>query len=230
MNKYKAAFKAAMPLTLPIAAAFLFLGISYGFYCCSKGFSPWYPFFTSALVFAGSMEFILVPMLLGPFDPLYCFLLTLMINFRHLFYGISMLEKFNNTGWKKFFLIFGMCDETFAINCNAKIPKDIDKGWFMTFVTLLNQIYWVVGATAGALLGNIIHINTKGLDFALTALFASVFVNQWQKSENHTAALVGIIVPLFCSTLLGPESFMMPSMLIMLTLFIFVYYQGGKKA
>ena len=167
MNKYKAAFKVAMPLTLPIAAAFLFLGISYGFYCCSKGFSPWYPFFTSALVFAGSMEFILVPMLLGPFDPLYCFLLTLMINFRHLFYGISMLEKFNNTGWKKFFLIFGMCDETFAINCNANIPKDIDKGWFMTFVTLLNQIYWVVGATAGALLGNIIHINTKGLDLSL---------------------------------------------------------------
>ena len=126
------------------------------FIVAKKDFLPGILFFTSALVFAGSMEFILVPMSLGPLILCIVFSLTLMINFRHLFYGISMLEKFNNTGWKKFFLIFGMCDETFAINCNANIPKDIDKGWFMTFVTLLNQIYWVVGATAGALLGNII--------------------------------------------------------------------------
>ena len=109
-NKYTKALKAAFPLTLPICAAFLFLGISYGFYICSKGFSPWYPFFTSALVFAGSMEFVLVTMLLSPFNPLYCFFMALMINSRHLFYGLSMLEKYKNTGLKKFYLILGMCD------------------------------------------------------------------------------------------------------------------------
>lgn len=153
-NKYSKALKAAFPLTLPICAAFLFLGISYGFYICSKGFSPWYPFFTSALVFAGSMEFVLVTMLLSPFNPLYCFFMALMINSRHLFYGLSMLEKYKNTGLKKFYLIFGMCDESFAINCNTVIPEGIDKGCFMVCVNLLNQIYWVAGATIGGLLGN----------------------------------------------------------------------------
>ena len=142
-NKYSKALKVAFPLTLPICAAFLFLGISYGFYICSKGFSPWYPFFTSALVFAGSMEFVLVTMLLSPFNPLYCFFMALMINSRHLFYGLSMLEKYKNTGLKKFYLIFGMCDESFAINCNTVIPEGIDKGCFMVCVNLLNQIYWV---------------------------------------------------------------------------------------
>lgn len=131
MNKYVAAFKAAFPLTLPICAAFLFLGLSYVFYMCSKGFSFWYPFFTSALVFAGSMEFVLVTMLLSPFNPLYCFFMTLMINSRHLFYGLSMLEKYKNVGWKKYYLIFGMCDESFATNCTTKAPEGVDSGCFM---------------------------------------------------------------------------------------------------
>ena len=96
MDKYKKAFLAAFPLTLPICAAFLFLGFSYGFFICSKGFSPWYPFFTSMLVFAGSMEFVLVGMLLSAFNPWYCYLMTLMVNSRHLFYGLSMLEKFKD--------------------------------------------------------------------------------------------------------------------------------------
>ena len=128
MQKYKAAFLAAFPLTLPICAAFLFLGLSYGFYICSKGFSPWYPFFTSMLVFAGSMEFVLVGMLLGTFNPLYCYLVTLMVNSRHLFYGLSMLEKFAGTGWKKFYLIFSMCDESFAINVSTSAPEGVDQG------------------------------------------------------------------------------------------------------
>lgn len=101
------------------------------------------------------MEFVLVTMLLSPFNPLYCFFMALMINSRHLFYGLSMLEKYKNTGLKKFYLIFGMCDESFAINCNTVIPKGIDKGCFMVCVNLLNQIYWVAGATIGGLLGNI---------------------------------------------------------------------------
>lgn len=206
-NKYTKALKAAFPLTLPICAAFLFLGISYGFYICSKGFSPWYPFFTSALVFAGSMEFVLVTMLLSPFNPLYCFFMALMINSRHLFYGLSMLEKYKNTGLKKFYLIFGMCDESFAINCNTVIPEGIDKGCFMVCVNLLNQIYWVAGATIGGLLGNNLQINTKGLDFALVALFTAIFVSQWQSTENHTPAVLGIVIPLVCLVLIGPQSF-----------------------
>ena len=228
-NKYTKALKAAFPLTLPICAAFLFLGISYGFYICSKGFSPWYPFFTSALVFAGSMEFVLVTMLLSPFNPLYCFFMALMINSRHLFYGLSMLEKYKNTGLKKFYLIFGMCDESFAINCNTVIPEGIDKGCFMVCVNLLNQIYWVAGATIGGLLGNSLQINTKGLDFALVALFTAIFVSQWQSTENHTPAILGIIIPLLCLVLIGPQSFIPPAMLLLLLVFITAYYKGGIK-
>lgn len=230
MHKYKMALRAAFPLTLPICAAFLFLGMSYGFYICSKGFSPWYPFFTSMLVFAGSMEFVLVGMLLSAFDPLYCYLVTLMVNSRHLFYGLSMLEIFKDTGWKKFYLIYGMCDETFAINVSTPTPIGVDKGWFMTFVTLLNQIYWVTGATLGGILGSTISINTKGLDFALVALFVAIFVSQWQNSEVHSPALIGIIVPLVCLLLWGPQSFVPPAMLLMLLIFITSYYKGGPAA
>ena len=229
MDKYKKAFLAAFPLTLPICAAFLFLGFSYGFFICSKGFSPWYPFFTSMLVFAGSMEFVLVGMLLSAFNPWYCYLMTLMVNSRHLFYGLSMLEKFKDTGWKKIYLIFGMCDESFAINVSTSPPKGVDKGWFMTFVTLLNQIYWVVGSTIGGIMGSSIKINTQGLDFALVALFMAIFVSQWQNCTNHNPAIIGIILPLGCLVILGPQSFVPPAMLLMLILFITAYYKGGIK-
>ena len=228
-NKYTQAFKTAFPLTLPICAAFLFLGISYGFYIGSKGFSPWYPFFTSALVYAGSMEFLLVTMLLSPFNPLYCFFMALMINSRHLFYGLTMLEKYKGIGLKKFYLIFGMCDESFAINCSADIPEGIDKGWFMTFVTMLNQIYWVAGATIGGILGSSLNINTKGLDFALVALFTAIFVSQWQATENHTPAILGIAIPLLCLVLIGPQSFIPPAMMLLLAVFVTAYYKGGIK-
>lgn len=229
VDKYKKAFLAAFPLTLPICAAFLFLGFSYGFFICSKGFSPWYPFFTSMLVFAGSMEFVLVGMLLSAFNPWYCYLMTLMVNSRHLFYGLSMLEKFKDTGWKKIYLIFGMCDESFAINVSTSPPEGVDKGWFMTFVTLLNQIYWVVGSTIGGIMGSSIKINTQGLDFALVALFVAIFVSQWQNSTNHNPAIIGIILPLVCLVILGPQSFVPPAMLLMLILFITAYYKGGIK-
>ena len=229
VDKYKKAFLAAFPLTLPICAAFLFLGFSYGFFICSKGFSRWYPFFTSMLVFAGSMEFVLVGMLLSAFNPWYCYLMTLMVNSRHLFYGLSMLEKFKDTGWKKIYLIFGMCDESFAINVSTSPPDGVDKGWFMTFVTLLNQIYWVVGSTIGGIMGSSIKINTQGLDFALVALFVAIFVSQWQNNTNHNPAIIGIILPLVCLVILGPQSFVPPAMLLMLILFITAYYKGGIK-
>lgn len=230
MNKYKAAFAAAFPLTLPICAAFLFLGMSYGVLTVSKGFSVWYPFFMSLLIFAGSMEFVTVGLLLSAFDPVGVFCMALMINSRHLFYGISMLERFKGLGWKKPYLIFGMCDESFSINCSAAIPPGIDKGWFMLFVTALNQLYWVAGATLGGLLGSSVSFNTKGLDFVLAALFITIFVSQWQSSENHQSALAGLLISAACLALFGAQQFLLPSMLLIAALFIYFYYRGGKKA
>ena len=133
------AFKAAFPYTIPIFAGFWFLGLAYGIYMNASGFSFVYPMLMSLLIFGGSLEFVAVEMLLSPFAPLQVLIMTLLIQARHLFYGISMLDKYKGMGWKKFYLIFGMCDETFSINYTAKIPPDVDRGWFMFFVTLLNH-------------------------------------------------------------------------------------------
>ena len=133
------ALKAAFPFTIPILAGFLFLGITYGIYMNTSGFSFLYPMAMSLSIYAGSMEFVAVSMLLGAFHPLQAFLMTLMVNARHLFYGLSMLERFKGLGKKKYYLIFGMCDESFSINYSANIPRDVDRGWFMLWVTALNQ-------------------------------------------------------------------------------------------
>lgn len=212
----KKAFKAALPHTLPICVGFLFLGMSYGFLMRSKGFPFYYPMFMSMFIFAGSMEFVTANLLLSAFNPIYAFFLTLMVNARHLFYGISMLEKYKNTGLKKFYLIFGMCDESFTINCTVTPPPEVNKGWFMFFVTLLNQIYWVSGAALGALLGYVIHFNTKGLDFVMTALFTVMFLNQWEQSKNHRPALVGITCSLLCLIIFGSENFILPAMALII--------------
>ena len=157
----KKAFKAAFPYTIPIFAGFWFLGITYGIYMNVSGFNFLYPMLMSLTIFAGSIEFVTVNMLLGAFDPFQAFAMTLMINARHLFYGISMLDKFRGMGWKKVYLIFGMCDETFSINYTADIPEDVDRGWFMFFVTLLNHLYWFSGATLGGIFGSLINFSTE---------------------------------------------------------------------
>ena len=216
-KKISKAFKAAFPHTIPIFAGFWFLGITYGLYMKVSGFSFWYPMFMSMIIFAGSMEFITVNMLLGAFHPLQAFLMTLMINARHLFYGISMLDKFKGTGVKKPYLIFGMCDESFSINYSSDIPEGVDKGWFMFFVTLLNQFYWVTGATLGGIFGGFIKFDTTGLDFAMTALFVVIFLEQWLKEKNHINAVLGIVLAVICLVIFGPENFMIPSMISILT-------------
>ena len=215
------AFKAAFPYTLPICVGFLFLGMSYGILMRSKGFAFIYPVATSFLVFAGSMEFVTTELLLSAFNPIYAFLLTLMVNARHLFYGISMLDKYKNTGLKKIYLIYGMCDESFSINCSVTPPKDVDKGWFMFFVTLLNQIYWVSGVALGALLGAIIWFDTTGIDFVMTALFVVMFINQWEENKNHESAIIGVVCTFLCLLLFGSAKFILPAMgLIIVCFFI----------
>ncbi len=210
------ALKAAFPYTIPIGAGFLALGIAYGIYMNSKGFSFVYPMLMSLFIFAGSMELVTVSLLLSTFNPLYAFLLTIVVNARHLFYGISMLEKYKNVGNKKWYLIFGMCDESFSINCSVTPPQDIDKGWFMFFVTLLNHIYWVVGATLGGILGSYIKFNTKGIDFVLTALFVVIFLNQWNEAKNHLPALVGLLSSAICLLIFGSSKFMILAMILII--------------
>lgn len=228
MMKRKA-FQAALPHTVPIAVGFLFLGMSYGFLMRSKGFSVFYPMLMSFFIFAGSMEFVTVNLLLSAFDPVRGFFLALMVNARHLFYGISMLDKYKGTGWKKFYLIYGMCDESFTINCSVTPPPDVDRGWFMFFVTLLNQIYWVSGATLGALLGYVVRFDTKGIEFVMTALFIVMFLNQWEETKDHRPALTGVGCTLLCLLVFGSEQFILPAMALIILCFTYARKQTAKK-
>ena len=212
----KKAFIAAFPHTIPIFAGFWFLGMAYGIYMNVSGFSFLYTLIMSMFIFAGSMEFVTVSLLLGAFNPLQALLLTLMINARHLFYGISMLDKYRKTGWKKSYLIFGMCDESFSINYTARIPQGIDRSWFMFFVTSLNHIYWVSGALLGCLFGSFIHFNTQGLEFVMTAMFVVIFMEQWLNENSHLSSLIGLGISVGCLIVFGAENFIIPSMLMIL--------------
>lgn len=222
------ALKAALPYTLPICVGFLFLGMSYGFLMRSRGFSFVYPLFMSMFIFAGSMEFVTVELLLSAFHPLHAFLLALMVNARHLFYGLSMLEKYRGTGWKKPYLIFGMCDESFSINCAVDPPEGVDRGWFMLFVNLLNQIYWVSGATLGALLGYVIQFDTTGIEFVMTALFVVMFLGQWEERKDHRPALVGVGCSALCLAIFGGDGFLIPAMALIVLCFALTRPRGEE--
>ncbi|MEH6868681.1 AzlC family ABC transporter permease, partial [Priestia megaterium] len=188
-----------------------------GIYMHSLGFSAIYPILMSLTIFAGSMEFVAANLLLVPFSPVSALFLTLMINARHLFYGISMLDTYKGLGKKKFYLIYGMCDESFSINCTVNIPKNVDKGWFMFFVTFFNHCYWGIGAAIGGIFGSLVRFNTEGLDFVMTALFVVIFIEQWMKEKKHHSALVGLGLSALSLIIFGGEHFIIPAMLMILT-------------
>lgn len=221
-NVKMAALKAAFPHTIPIMAGFLFLGAAYGVYARTEGFGAILPIGMALTVFAGSMEFVAVSLLQGVFNPLNALFMTLMVNARHLFYGISMLDKYRRQGAKRWYLIFGLCDESFSINCTADIPEGIDEGLFYFFVTALNQLYWVTGAAIGALAGGLITFEVKGLDFVMTALLVVIFVDNFMKEKQHFSSFIGVLSSLACLILLGSDGFILPSMvavIVILTVF-----------
>lgn len=212
------ALKAAFPYTIPIFAGFWFLGLAYGIYMNASGFSFVYPMFMSLLIFGGSLEFVAIEMLLSPYAPLQVIIMTLLIQARHIFYGISMLDKLKGLGIKKFYLIFGMCDETFSINYTADIPEDVDRGWFMFFVTLLNHFYWFSGSTIGGLVGSLLTFDTSGISFVMTAMFVVIFLEQWLKEKNHISSLIGLFISALCLIGFGADSFMIPTMVTIVAL------------
>jgi len=217
--KHKNALRAAFPHTVPVMLGYLFLGAAFGILLNSKGY-PWgWVVLMSVFIYAGSMQFVAIAILTGPFLPLQAALMTLTVNARHLFYGISMLTKFKDMGKKKPYMIFSLTDETFSLLCSAKAPEGVDENWFLFFISLLDQLYWIVGSAAGGIIGSLISFNTKGIDFVMTALFTVIFINQWEENKNHLPALVGLGISAVCLILFGPVNFILPSMaLIVLTL------------
>lgn len=231
MTSKKAALMAALPHTIPVFTGYIVLGAAYGILMDSKGFSLLWILIASVFVYAGSMQFVSVALLAVGFDPLGAFLMTLAVNARHLFYGISMLDHYRGVGRMKPYLIFSLTDETFSLLCSAEIPEGVERKWFYFFVSLLDQMYWIIGSLLGGILGSMLSFNTKGIDFVLTALFVVILINQWQSAKNHLPAIIGIVSAILCRFFFGPSNFIIPSMIMILCLVTVLKnpMEGGKK-
>ena len=228
----KSAFKTAFPRTLPVMAGYLFLGMGFGILLESKGYSFLWAFFMAVIIYAGSMQYVAIDLLAAGASLISTAVMTVMIQVRHLFYGLSLIDKYKGVGKKKFFLMYELTDETYSLVASAAVPEGVDKGWFYFFISILDHCYWIVGCTIGALLGSMVDFNTKGVDFVMTALFIVIFTDQWLSSRDHRPALTGLGCSGICLLLFGSESFIIPSMvsiLVLLTLFRKSLEKGESK-
>ena len=207
--------------TIPVLIGYLFLGIAFGILLQSAGYNFVWAILISVFVFAGSMEFALVGMLSGGVSFLTTAILTLSINSRHIFYGLSFIEKFKAMGKRGLYMIFSLTDETYSLLCSVAVPSDMDekRGFFM--VAVLNHLYWICGSALGGLIGQLIPFNSTGVEFAMTALFVVIFVEQWLESKNHVPALVGIVSGVLCLIIFGPAKFILPSLVLAVAALIF---------
>ncbi|MBQ8647743.1 MAG: AzlC family ABC transporter permease [Oscillospiraceae bacterium] len=201
------ALRAAFPRTLPVMTGYLFLGIAFGVLLREAGFGPLWALLMSVLIYAGSMQFVAVGLLTGPFAPLTAALVAFTVNARHLFYGLSMLGRFSGRGALKPYLIFGLTDETYSLLCAGEAPEGVDKGWYDFFLTALDQLYWVAGSVAGCVMGAALPVDSTGIDFAMTALFLVIFVEQWESARSHLPALLGVGASAVCVAVFGADGF-----------------------
>lgn len=213
MNR-KAIIKEAFWDSLPVLTGYIVLGIGFGIVLHTKGYGVVWALFMSVFIFAGSMQFVAVDLLSGGATLLATALTTLMVNIRHLFYGISMIDQYKGAGAKKPYLIFALTDETYSLACHNHFEKPDERHTYCFFLSLFDQCYWVTGSVIGSLLGAIIPFNTDGIDFSLTALFVTVFVDQWLSTKNHFAAFTGILSTLVCLMIFGKDVFLIPSMVV----------------
>lgn len=195
---------------------YLFLGVAFGVLLQKNGYGVFWAILMSAVIYAGSMQFLAINFLTPGVGVLSIIFMTLMVNIRHIFYGLSMLERFRGTGKKKPYLIFSLTDETFSLLCSADPPQGVDRGLFYFFISLLDQVYWVAGSALGGLAGALLSFNTKGIDFAMTALFVVIFVNQWRESKQHLPALCGLGLTALCLLVFGADNFLLPALLLIL--------------
>jgi len=219
------ALRAAFPHTIPILTSFLVLGMAYGVLMSSKGYGPLWSGFVSAFAFCGSMQYAAITLLTAAFDPLGAFLLSFMVNARHLFYGISLLKKYRGLGMLRPFLIYTMCDETFSVVATVDPPEEVDRGWFYFFISLLDWVYWVTGTVLGGVAGSLIMFNTAGMDFALTAMFVVLFLEQMLQPARRRAGIMGLACTVAALAVFGAERMVIPAMMLILVVLLL----GGRK-
>ena len=224
--------KHAFLASLPVLAGYNVLGIGFGILLAAQGYSFWWSILMSVTIFAGSMQYVGVDLLAGGASILSTALMTLMVNARHLFYGVSMLEKYKDMGWRKPYMIFGLTDETYSILCtDPELPETVNRKNFDFLLTLMNQCYWVCGSFIGAFLGNTLEFNSKGVEFSMTALFVIIFVEQWEKAKSHLPALWGLGITFLCLLIFGSDRFLIPSMVLITIGLLFIrriLEKGGK--
>jgi 4-azaleucine resistance transporter AzlC len=224
-KSFQKAFISAFPHTVPVLTGFLMLGIAYGVLMQTKGYGTLWAVLMSAIAYCGSMQFVAITLLTVAFNPFQAFMLSLMVNARQLFYGISMLDKYKGLGKAKGFLIYTLCDETFSISSSITLPEGVNRKYFYLSISLLNYSYWVLGTALGGIVGNFITFNTNGLDFVLTALFVVLFLEQMKKKENRISGFIGLAGTIIGLSLFGANNVVIPSMLIILAILL----AGRKK-
>ena len=206
--------KRALVDTVPVLIGYLFLGIGFGVILYDAGYGlPW-AVGMSVLIYSGSMQYLAVELLGSGASLVMTALTTLMVNARHLFYGISVIELYRPLRRSKPYMLFALTDENYSIICGKAAPRDVDRYSYYFFVTLFNHSYWIVGSALGSLLGSVIPFNTEGIDFALTALFVTIFVDQWCSTKRHLPVITGALCSLLCLVVFGGERFLIPSMLL----------------
>lgn len=212
---------AAFPVTVPVLMGYLAIGIAFGLMLQEIGYNFIWAFFMSLTIYAGSGQYLGVSLLASAATLGTVAVMTLLINFRHLVYGLSMLEKFRGMGLRKFYMIFSLTDETYALLSSTQAPIGVDPKNFYFAIALLDQSYWILGSVIGAVAGALLPIDTTGIDFAMTALFVVIAVDQWRAYKRHLPALLGGAVTIVSLALVGPENMLLPALgVIVLVLLI----------
>lgn len=213
-NTFAAVIKQAFYKSIPVLAGYVILGIGFGILLRNTGYGVLWAFAMSGLIYAGSMQYVGVSLLAGGASVITTIITTVMVNARHLFYSISMIERYKDAGKYKPYLIFSLTDETYSLLCDGRVPDEKTGNLYRFLVSFFNQCYWIIGSVIGNLLGSVLPFATKGIEFSMTALFIASFTEQWLSGGNHIPALTGLICSLLCLCFFGSEHFLIPAMLL----------------
>ena len=225
----RSAIRAVFPDTIPVLTGYLFLGAGFGILLVESGYSVFWAAVMALLIFAGSGQYLLVGLLASGASLASAAVATLLVNARHLFYGISLVDAYKTAGKRRLYMIFGLTDETYSLVTQAKIPEGISREDYCFWVTLLNHCYWVAGCVLGAVVGTVVPINFAGVSFVLTALFVTIFVEQWLSNKDHFPALVGVVCTALSLLGFGSEIFLIPAMAA-IALILILRRRMGKEA
>ena len=205
--------------TVPVLTGYLFLGAGFGILLSEKtGHGIGWAFFMALFMFAGSGQYLAVSLIADKASLISAAIATFLVNARHIFYGISLLDAYKGSGKKKFYMIFGLTDETYSLVTQNQPPEGMTRHQYCFLVTLFDHIYWVLGCSLGNIATKLLPISFEGVEFVLTALFVTMFVEQWLSHKNHLPAIIGVISTILCLTIFGKDIFLIPSMLLIAVL------------